>query len=89
MFGIKHLRTIPYHPQANGLIERWRRVLKASLKWHGVNTNWSDVLPIIMLGLRTAVKDLGVSLAEMVYGQAIRLPGEFIIDEESNHITEN
>ena len=29
------------------------------------------------------------NVAKMVYGQAIKLPGEFIIDEVNNHITEN
>ena len=30
--GIKHIRTSLYHPQANGLIERFNRVLKQTLQ---------------------------------------------------------
>ena len=30
--GIKHIRTSLYHPQANGLVERFNRVLKQTLQ---------------------------------------------------------
>lgn len=78
LMGIKLNRTTPYHPCANGLIERWHRSLKAALKCQG-DSNWIDSLPSVMLGLRSAFKeDLGATAAEMVYGTTIRLPGEFL-----------
>nr|XP_010779194.1 PREDICTED: uncharacterized protein LOC104953860 [Notothenia coriiceps] len=41
--------------------------------------NWVDKLPWVLLGLRTAPKeDLQCSTAEMVYGQPLRVPGEFL-----------
>lgn len=33
-------------------------------------------LPVVLLGIRSALKDLGYTAAEMVYGQPLRLPGE-------------
>ncbi|XP_011646686.1 uncharacterized protein LOC105433211 [Pogonomyrmex barbatus] len=42
-------------------------------------TNWSENLPIVLMGLRAAYKDdIGATPAEMMYGQNIRLPGEFL-----------
>ena len=70
--------TTSYHPQANGLIERFHRDLKASLRARLTGSNWIDELPWVMLGLRiTQKEDLNSSPAEMVYGDTLLLPGEF------------
>lgn len=80
--GIQKIRTTPYHPQSNGAIERWHRSVKASLMVRlDNNKNWTHELPSAMLGLRAAIKsDTGVSAAQMVYGRALRLPGEFFVE---------
>ena len=39
-----------------------------------------DELPWVLLGIQTAPKeDLGVSVAELVYGGPLTLPGEFVV----------
>ena len=69
LLGIKRNRTTAYHPQSNGIVERFHRQLKTSLKARLNGPNWRDELPIIMLGIRTSVKeDLNCSAAELVYG---------------------
>lgn len=79
MIGTIHIRTTPYHPQSNGMVERFHRQLKAALKAREDTTNWSQELPFVLLGIRTAIKeDLNCSAAEMVYGQSLRLPGELL-----------
>ncbi|KAL4122540.1 hypothetical protein QTP88_014849 [Uroleucon formosanum] len=76
-YGFQHIRTSPYHPQANGLVERLHRPLKAALTAHR-NPLWTRSLPTVLLALRSIIKpDLGCSPAEMVYGTTLRLPGEF------------
>ncbi|XP_035227064.1 uncharacterized protein LOC118199339 [Stegodyphus dumicola] len=76
--GTKKIRTSPYHPNSNGLVERFHRSLKQAIRCHTA-IHWVDVLPTVLLGLRTAIKeDLGSSSAEMVYGTNLRLPGDFI-----------
>jgi hypothetical protein len=88
LLGITHLKTTPYHPQSNGIIERWHRSLKAAIKCHET-TNWCDVLPLVMLGLRTVVKDnCDVTPADLVFGSKIRIPAEFFAEQHSD-ITES
>ncbi|KFD45967.1 hypothetical protein M513_13149, partial [Trichuris suis] len=78
--GCQHISTSSYHPQANGLVERLHRHLKAALTAHMLQTGvrWTEALPLVLLGLRCAIKaDLGHAPAELVYGSTLRLPGEF------------
>ena len=78
LLGTQRIRTTAYHPIANGLVERFHRQLKASLRAQVDTTNWTETLPLVLLGIRTAVKsDFGHSVAERVYGTTLRLPGEF------------
>ena len=78
LLGSSRLRTTAYHPVANGLVERFHRQLKAALKAQPSPTAWAESLPLVLLGIRTALKkDLGCSTAELVYGTTLRLPGEF------------
>lgn len=86
-FGIKHIHTTAYHPQSNGMIERFHRTMKTALKCHS-NSTWTDALPLIMLGLRTSIKEnLGISAAEMLYGTNLKIPGDFITDIPTNEST--
>uniref|UniRef100_A0A5S6Q580 Integrase catalytic domain-containing protein n=1 Tax=Trichuris muris TaxID=70415 RepID=A0A5S6Q580_TRIMR len=78
VLGCKRTRTTAYHPIANGLVERLHRQVKAAIIATGDRSNWAKRLPFIMLGLRAALKrDIGCSTAELVYGAALRLPGQF------------
>lgn len=82
LLGCQRIRTTAYHPQANGLIERWHRVLKAAIMCHA-DRNWTKTLPIVLLGLRSHVRDdAEASPSEFLYGTTIRLPGEFFIPED-------
>ena len=77
-FGIIRNRTTSYHPQSNGMFERFHRQLKAAIMAHESPSPWTITLPAVLLGVRSAVKErLGRSAAEMLYGTTLRLPGEF------------
>ena len=77
LLGSKRITTA-YHPIANGLVERFHRQLKGALKASPDPTNWVDMLPMVLLGIRTSLKqDLKGSTAELVYGTTLRLPGDF------------
>ena len=78
LLGSRRSRTSAYHPQANGMVERFHRQLKTALKAQPNPATWVDALPLVLLGIRTALKeDLSATAAEMVYGTTLRLLGEF------------
>lgn len=87
MLGIEHLRTTSYHPQANGIIERWHRTLKAAIMCHDT-IHWADELPTILLGLRSTYKDdIKCTPCEMVYGTTLQLPGQFFDNRGESQVT--
>ncbi|GFT29352.1 hypothetical protein TNCV_757111 [Trichonephila clavipes] len=76
LLGVQKCCTTEYHPQANGMIEELHRPLKSAIKCHATE-RWTEVLPIILLGLRASLKeDILCTPAELVFGTTIRLPGE-------------
>mgnify|MGYP004574657049 CR=1 FL=1 len=82
MLGTHKIHSSSYHPQANGMVERFHRQLKTSILTSNNVKNWTELLPSILLGIRSSVKDeLQCSPAELVYGQCLRLPGEIIVNQ--------
>ena len=77
--GVQHITTTAYHPQSNGIVERFHRQLKDSLRARLASADWPSHLPWVLLGLRSAPKeDHNVSSAELLYGVPIALPGELV-----------
>ena len=80
-WGIKTITTAAYHPEANGLVERLHRRLKEALialsNDHPVEWFWK--LPLALLAIRTTLKpDIGASPADLVFGDALALPGDAV-----------
>ena len=72
LLGATRLRITAYHPQANGLVERFHRHLKTGLKARLAGSNWVDDLPIVLLGIRATLKeDLSCTSADLVYGTTL------------------
>lgn len=66
LHGTQLHHTTAYHPQANGLVERFHRHLQFALKTRLTGLDWVDQLPWVLLGIRTAPKaDLDTSFAEL------------------------
>ena len=49
--GIVHSPTTSFHPQSNGIVERFHRQLKVSLRARLAGTVWFHHLPLVLLGL--------------------------------------
>ena len=87
--GIKRIRTSAYNPKANGMVERFHRQLKDSLKCLNNDPNWTSQLPLILLGIRTSVKeDLKHSPAELLFGTTLKLPADFVEETEESRTSD-
>ena len=87
LLGTTQCRTTAYHPCANGLVERLHCQLKASLNALHNTSKWADALSMVLLGIRTAVKDdFKCTSAELVYGTTLRLHGEFVTPQNSSSL---
>ena len=72
--GCTHITTTSYHPQSNGLIERFHRSLKNALR-ASHNESWIETLPMVLLGLRSAHKnEIKCSSSEAMFGTVLKLP---------------
>jgi hypothetical protein len=81
--AINHVKTTAYHPQSNGLVERFHRRLKEALQARAASPDWLLHLPWVLLGIRSAVPlEGGLSPAEAVMGCQPILPGEFLTTGE-------
>jgi cleavage and polyadenylation specificity factor subunit 1 len=77
--GVSHKMTTAFHPQSNGVVERFHRRLKNALRARLAAADWPLHLPWVMLGLRAAPReDSGVSAAELVFGAPLTLPAPIV-----------
>ncbi|PJE77626.1 hypothetical protein CI610_03449 [invertebrate metagenome] len=77
VMGIKGITTTPYHPQANGKVERFNATLKAVLKKLCTSNNeaWDELLPYALFAYREVPhEETGFSPFEMLYGWPVRGP---------------
>ena len=78
---IRRIRTTPYHPQTDGLVERFNGTLKSMLrKFVGRSgKDWDEYLPYLLFAYREVPQEsTGVSPFEMLYGRRVRGPLDVI-----------
>nr|VZI11761.1 unnamed protein product [Spirometra erinaceieuropaei] len=77
--GRTRIRTTAYHPATNGIVKRFHRKLKTSLRAAEDSENWTNHLPLVLLDILSAPKpDLECPAAGLVLGVTVRLPNEMI-----------
>jgi hypothetical protein len=85
-----HRRTTSYHPQCNGLTERFNHTLGDMLSMYvnSSHTNWDQVLPFVTYGYNTAVQtSTGFTPFRLVYGREVVTPLDALLS--SFHHQEN
>ena len=80
--NIDNIRTTPYHPECNGMIERMHRTLCSMLtKATALGLDWVRQLPFALFALRLAPnRDTGFSPFELVYGRQVRSPLDVLFE---------
>ena len=77
LLQIRKTRTSPYHPQSDGLVERFNRTLLNLLSIAVVDAecDWDVQLPLLMFAYRTSMHETnGVTPFEMMFGREVVLP---------------
>ena len=83
-FEIAKLRTSPYHPQSNSVLERYHAQLGAMLRSYITRSKykyWDVFLPLLSLAHNTAVNECTqYSPYEMMFGHKCTFPVDLIFD---------
>jgi hypothetical protein len=85
LLNIHHIHTTSFHPQSNGLVERFHRRLKTTLRARCSSPDWMAHLPWFLLSFRATPHDLSnCSPAEAVFGTPLILPSQFPASPEDS-----
>ena len=79
LLGFHKVNTSAYHPQTDGLVERFNRTLIDMLAKTAEQNgkNWDEKLPFVLFAYRTAVQEsTGESPFRLLYGRDPKLPTE-------------
>ncbi|KAL5509722.1 hypothetical protein EMCRGX_G005140 [Ephydatia muelleri] len=81
LLGVKKTRTTPYHPQSDGLVERFNRTLldMLSMAVKDDERDWDLLLPTLLFAYRTSRHvTTGVTPFQLMYGRDARLPEDVL-----------
>ncbi|XP_069370624.1 uncharacterized protein [Paralichthys olivaceus] len=77
MLGIRGIKTTPYHPQTDGLVERFNQTPKSMLRKFVSDSgaDWDQWLPYLLFSYREVPQaSTGFSPFELLYGREVRGP---------------
>lgn len=87
LLGIEKTRTTPYHPQSDGLEERFNRTLRQMISIF-VSENfddWDDLLPFLLIAYRANEhKNTKCTPNLMMFGREINCPFDIVVGKPPN-----
>ncbi|KAL0153990.1 hypothetical protein M9458_050705, partial [Cirrhinus mrigala] len=75
--NIKHCISTAYHPQSQGVLERFHQTLKTMIRTYCLQhqKDWDEEIPLLLFAVRNTMQEsLGFSPAELVFGHSLRGP---------------
>ena len=77
LLDIKKTRTTPYHPQSDGMVERFNETLEALLRAfvNEEHSDWDERLPYVLMAYRSSVNETtGYTPNMMMLGREVTVP---------------
>ena len=74
--GIKQYRSLAYHPESQGALERFHQTLKNMIRSYCFETerDWDESKHLLLFAVRESIQEsLGFSPFELVFGLTVRI----------------
>ena len=91
MLGIKKTRTTVYHPQSDGMVERFNRTLGTMIVAYAAERprTWDERLPLLTMAYRaTPHESTGHSPNRVMFGREVTLPVDLMLGSPSEERAE-